>query len=198
MSSYPPQGNLAPDIETAEIQDNAVTDAKIATHTTTKITVPQSLLGAHIATLDLAGQAIDNVTNISVGEIRDQNDTVNSITLANDSGLITINQNVTFDDSVDLAFNTGTGTKFGTATTQKIGFYDVTPVIQPTALTTVETTLTFVNENTPDFSMSSLTTTSAAGFSTLDEAQAFMEVVINMQLRVGEIETKLQALGLLA
>ena len=46
--------------------------------------------------------------------------------------------------------------------------------------------------------MSSLTITSATGFTTLDETQAFMEVVINMQLRVGEIETKLQALGLLA
>jgi len=37
--SYPPQGNLAPDIETAEIQNNAVTDAKIASHTSTKITI---------------------------------------------------------------------------------------------------------------------------------------------------------------
>jgi hypothetical protein len=43
-----------------------------------------------------------------------------------------------------------------------------------------------------------LTTTSPAGFATLDEAQALVEVVANNQARIGELETKLQALGLLA
>jgi len=104
----------------------------------------------------------------------------------------------TYNAGVDLIFDTGTGTQIGTGTTEKMIFYGGTPIVQPTVLTTAETTLTFVDENTPDFSMSSLTTTSSAGFASLDEAQAFMEVVINMQLRVGELETKLQALGLIA
>lgn len=34
-------------------------------------------------------------------------------------------------DGVNLSFGTTTGTKFGTATTQKIGFYGATPVVQP-------------------------------------------------------------------
>ncbi|NIP26036.1 MAG: DUF2190 family protein [Phycisphaerae bacterium] len=38
---------------------------------------------------------------------------------------------VTFADSVDLVFNTTTGTKIGTATGQKIGFWNATPVVQP-------------------------------------------------------------------
>lgn len=39
---------------------------------------------------------------------------------------------LTFADAVDMAFNTTTGTKIGTAATQKIGFWNATPVVQPT------------------------------------------------------------------
>ena len=38
-------------------------------------------------------------------------------------------------DGANLAFGTTTGTKLGTATTQKIGFYNVTPVDQPATVT---------------------------------------------------------------
>ena len=41
----------------------------------------------------------------------------------------------TLGEASDLAFGTTTGTKFGTATTQKIGFWNVTPVVQPSAYT---------------------------------------------------------------
>lgn len=37
----------------------------------------------------------------------------------------------TWADKLDMAFNTGTGTKLGTATTQKIGFWNATPIVQP-------------------------------------------------------------------
>jgi hypothetical protein len=33
---------------------------------------------------------------------------------------------------VNLIFGTTTGTKIGTATTQKIGFYNATPIVKPT------------------------------------------------------------------
>lgn len=39
----------------------------------------------------------------------------------------------TMDDSANIAFNTGTGTKIGTAVGQKMGFWNVTPVVQPAA-----------------------------------------------------------------
>ena len=42
---------------------------------------------------------------------------------------------ITMGDATNIAFNATTGTKIGTATTQKIGFWNVTPVIQPTAYT---------------------------------------------------------------
>jgi len=38
----------------------------------------------------------------------------------------------TIADANDIAVGTTTGTKIGTATSQKIGFYDATPVVQPT------------------------------------------------------------------
>jgi hypothetical protein len=37
-------------------------------------------------------------------------------------------------DAGDITVGTTTGTKIGTATTQKIGFYNATPVVQPTAV----------------------------------------------------------------
>jgi hypothetical protein len=37
----------------------------------------------------------------------------------------------TFKDTFDIAVGTGTGTKIGTATTQKLGLWNVAPVIQP-------------------------------------------------------------------
>jgi hypothetical protein len=39
---------------------------------------------------------------------------------------------LTVRDGTNLVFNTITGTKIGTATNQKLGFYNATPVVQPT------------------------------------------------------------------
>ena len=39
---------------------------------------------------------------------------------------------VTVSNAVNFVFNTGTGTKLGTATTQKLGFWNTTPIVQPT------------------------------------------------------------------
>jgi hypothetical protein len=41
---------------------------------------------------------------------------------------------LTIGDAVDIATNTSTGTKIGTATGQKIGFWNTTPVDQPAAV----------------------------------------------------------------
>jgi hypothetical protein len=38
---------------------------------------------------------------------------------------------ITLTDAANIAAQTGTGTKIGTATSQKIGFWNVTPVVQP-------------------------------------------------------------------
>ena len=41
---------------------------------------------------------------------------------------------MTLNDAYDIAVGTTTGTKIGTATTQKLGFFNKTPVVQPTAV----------------------------------------------------------------
>jgi hypothetical protein len=45
---------------------------------------------------------------------------------------ITLTELFKIPDAVDIATGTSSGTKIGTATTQKIGFWDKTPVVQPT------------------------------------------------------------------
>lgn len=56
------------------------------------------------------------------------------------TGNITLNGNATINGLVNLAdathvqAGTGTGTKIGTATTQKIGFYNASPVVQPSSV----------------------------------------------------------------
>ena len=56
---------------------------------------------------------------------------------------------VTIADAANLILATGTGTKIGTATSQKLGFFNQTPVVQPTAVadaTTAVDVITRFNE----------------------------------------------------
>jgi hypothetical protein len=52
------------------------------------------------------------------------------ITTTNSGETITVGVNLTIADEKNIVLNTTTGTKIGTATTQKIGFWNATPVIQ--------------------------------------------------------------------
>ena len=99
---------------------------------------------------------------------------------------------------VDLVLGTTTGTKIGTATTQKLGFYNATPVVQPTALTAQSTTVTHSAPGTPDYAIADLVNASGYGFVTLDEGLTVLQVIANLQARMSELETKLQTLGLIA
>ena len=48
------------------------------------------------------------------------------------TGAVKVNSNLEIADTKNIALATGTGTKIGTATAQKLGFWDKTPVVQPT------------------------------------------------------------------
>ena len=52
------------------------------------------------------------------------------------SGTARIQNDLTISDTRNIILSTTTGTKIGTATTQKIGFFNATPVVQPGAVTT--------------------------------------------------------------
>ena len=47
---------------------------------------------------------------------------------------ISNDRSITVSDGGNVVLGTTTGTKIGTGTTQKIGFYNATPVVQPTAV----------------------------------------------------------------
>jgi hypothetical protein len=47
---------------------------------------------------------------------------------------ITVNDGIQVADTVNIATGTSTGTKIGTATAQKLAFYNSTPVVQPAAV----------------------------------------------------------------
>jgi hypothetical protein len=97
----------------------------------------------------------------------------------------------------DIAVGTTTGTKIGTATTQKLGFFGVTPVVQQTELTDELTTITHTAPGTADFAIQNLSLV-GYGFVTEDEGNTVLSVIANLQARVNELETKLVALGFLA
>ena len=80
-----------------------------------------------------------------------------------------------FNDGKNIQLGKTTGTKLGTETTQKLGFYNATPIVRPSALT-------------------------AEVGGTIDGTYGAAEEteMINMRTRIGELEDTLQALGLLA
>lgn len=98
----------------------------------------------------------------------------------------------------DLVVNTTTGTKIGTATGQKLGFFGVTPVVQQSELTDELTTVTHTAPGTPDYAIQNLVQNTGFGFVTADEGNTVLSVIANLQTRVNELETKLVALGFLA
>lgn len=79
-----------------------------------------------------------------------------------------------FADGCNIKFNTSTGTKIGTATTQKMGFFDATPVVQQAALTAVVGTATDGTIGTND------------------------TITNNIRTRLGDLESRLATLGLVA
>lgn len=100
-------------------------------------------------------------------------------------------------DAIDIILGSTTGTKIGTATSQKLGFYNATPVVQGAALTTQLTSITHTAP-TPDYAIQDLTQTTPYGFVTLDEGNTVLSVILNLQTRLAEVEARLEATGLIA
>ena len=66
------------------------------------------------------------------------------------------------------------------------------------ALTAQLTTVTFTAPGTPDFAIQNLTSTTPFGFVTQDEGNTVLSVIANLQTRVSQLESRLQALGLIS
>lgn len=111
---------------------------------------------------------------------------------------LTVADDITIANGGNIILGTSTGTKIGTAATQKLGFYNVTPVVQPAALTAQLTTITHTAPSTPDYAIQDLVSSNHWGFASHDEGNTVLSVIKNLQTRVAELETKLVALGLVA
>lgn len=77
-------------------------------------------------------------------------------------------------DGTNIALGTTIGTKIGTATTQKLGFFNAVPVVKPAALTAANATATDGTIPTND------------------------SITNNLRIRINELESRLQSLGLVA
>ena len=78
-----------------------------------------------------------------------------------------------------------------------VGFYGAAPVAKGAALTAQLTTISSTAPGTPDYAIQDLTQTTPFGFVTKDEGNTVLSVIKNLQDRVGQLEARLQAYGLL-
>lgn len=97
-----------------------------------------------------------------------------------------------------VSHNGPEGTNIGIATTDKVGFYGVTPVVQGSALTAQLTSITHTAPGTPDYAIQNLTTTTPYGFVSADEGNTVLSVIANLQARLAQVETALENIGIVA
>jgi hypothetical protein len=116
---------------------NTTTGTKIGTATSQKLGFYNAIpIVQPLATTDL-GTVLSNLGLRAVG-------TAYPITTSGainfTGGLTVATTGLTLTD-VDIVLGTTTGTKIGTATSQKIGFFNATPIIQPINTTAIDTAL---------------------------------------------------------
>ena len=118
-----------------------------------------------------------------------------------------IESDVTVADGADLAVGSTTGTKIATASTQKLGFFGVTPVVQPSALTQTYSTAdaTLATPAATAVATTGATAVTPFGFTTAAQADdivtqlnALRSDQLDLAQFVNSLVDKLQALGLLA
>lgn len=91
------------------------------------------------------------------------------------------------------------GGQVGTSATELVGFWGATPVDQPAALTAQLTSITIADAaGTPDYALQAVINTNAYGFASAQEAISFLYVVQNLQVRVAQLEARLEECGLIA
>ena len=69
---------------------------------------------------------------------------------------------------------------------------------QGAALTAQLTSITHTAPGTPDYAVQGLTSTTPFGFVTADEGNTVLSVILNLQVRLAQVEARLEALGLVA
>ena len=99
--------------------------------------------------------------------------------------------NLQITDARNVVLGTTTGTKIGTATTQKLGFYNATPVVQPAAVADITTTATAGTLPTPD---GTVTIADATTPTVTELLEYCVELESKLEVALGHLRT----LGLIA
>jgi hypothetical protein len=98
---------------------------------------------------------------------------------------------LTLADALNIAVNSTTGTKIGTATTQKIGFYNATPVVQPAAI--ADLTVTATTGTLPTATGSQVIADAAAPTNT-----ELLKYCVELETKLELALARLRSLGLIA
>lgn len=196
-----------------EMQSGATLDLQAGTTITVAANVTLSS-GADLAFSGTTGQSeitlTDNLADaLSICE--GANDYI-TFTTTNSSESVNVGQHLTIADAKNVVLNTTTGTKIGTATTQKLGFFDATPVVQPGAYTQTYSTADKTHANatastltladgagTNDNTIGAITgdaSVIAAFQEVVDEVNKLIADVADVKQLVNSVIDDLQALGL--
>lgn len=98
--------------------------------------------------------------------------------------------NVTLADAKDIAVGTTTGTKIGTATAQKLGFWNAAPAVQPAAIANLTVTASTGSLPTPDGSVTVNATTPTV--------QSLLEYCVELESKLEDLLGKLRTIGIIA
>lgn len=93
----------------------------------------------------------------------------------------------------------GGGMAVGQSSSDLVGFWGAAPVDQPASLTAQLATITMADAaGTPDTTIAAVTSTTPWGFSNAAETITLLYTVRNLQVRLAEVEARLEEAGLIA
>ena len=98
---------------------------------------------------------------------------------------------ITLGDAVNFVFNSSTGTKIGTATSQKLAFFNATPVVQQSAIANIATT---ASSGTLPTANGSITIANAASATTTE----LLEFCVELESKLESALAVLRTFGLIA
>jgi hypothetical protein len=142
-----------------------------------------------IAQLTALGAVPDDTDNFVI----DDAGVTKKVTAANLKGdcLRVLSDTITVPDEADFAFDATTGTKIGTATTQKLAFWDAAPVVQPAAIADLAVTASAGTLPTADGTL----TVADADAPTVVE---LLEYCAELEAKLEDLLAKLRTVGLIA
>lgn len=97
----------------------------------------------------------------------------------------------TFADAINLSFGTSTGTKIGTAVTQKIGFWNATAIVQPSGASqaTVSQTQTSLTDSTGGSVSTTLAAITAGAAYAQADATAMKNAIASLAAELALVKT---------